>query len=442
MHESDDLQAGRMRLLLQQIKVLLLGKLVISLLKFLIGVLTARFLGAEGKGVYVAYTRVANLWSHMFCFSLGEGMISISGAEGYRRQDVLGLALIYALICATIASIFFLIAAPFAARNIPNMGVILESPLILIVAINSLIFSIFLTKFFQSLRLFSGYNYLSIISLFLQLAFVSFGLLNWGSEVEPILTLYASAVFLGALVSLGICLSIAGMPTLRAVKDIWKATKFSLKLHALELPSLLENQIDVLILLSLGGAAQVGVYSVGVSLTQMSFYLVNAMNSALFPSLASWGEEASARAQATVALCRLSVFVFVCYIVLAVLFGQFAIVLIFGSPFANAYFVMLALIPGILGEICYRYMITWHKGENAVDILAPLGISTLVLNVALIPLLYAPFGIVGVALASSLTYTIRAAVLIWLFRRKTGLGLWDIFVVQKRDFDILRRKAR
>ncbi len=430
-----------MGLLLRQIKVLLLGKLVISFLKFLIGVITARFLGVEGKGFYVAYTRLVNLWAHVFSFSLGEGMISLSGRKAYPRKDVLGLALIYSLICSTIACGLFAVAAPIAANYISNLAVILESTLILMIAIVSLIFMIFLTKFFQSLQLFSGYNYISIINIFLQLCFITFGVFHWGADFESILYLYTLALVLGALIALGICLSVSGLPTFGAISDIWKATNYSLKLHALELPSLLENQVDVLILLSLGGAAKVGVYSVGVALTQMSFYLVNAMNSALFPFLSSWGKESDARARATALLCRLSILFFICYIILAVLFGQFVINFIFGELFSNAYFVMLALTPGILGEICYRYMVTWHKGENEVNILAPIGICTLVLNILLIPILYTSFDIVGVALASSITYIIRSAILIYLFQRKTGFPLSDILIVKKHDFEFLSKRA-
>ena len=427
-----------MSVLIRQILALLLGKVAVSIIKFVTGVLTARYLGVEGKGIYATYTRIVNLWIFSFLFSIGEGLVYYKGKENASNNDILGLALFYALTISVLACIVFFSIFKIALVYFPNFDFFRQFRYHFLIAMSSAIISFLLLKFLQAAQKFWLYNFYSILNLTLQFISIAVGLIVFRFSVIQIVYIYTICLMLGALIGIGLCLIRFGIPTFNLVKKCVSNFIYSVKVHALELPALLENQADIIILAAIGGWTQVGIYTVGVSVSQIMYYIVNAINTALFPSLSSTSFSDFERAEVTAKLCRFSVIINLFYILVMLLFGENFISLIFGVNFLDAYYVIAALAPAVFFEIVYRFLLTWHKSVARVGIIAPLGVISLMANLVLIPILYYKIGVVGVALSSTLTYFLRSMMLCISFNICTGISVWKLIVFQKDDMRLLR----
>jgi O-antigen/teichoic acid export membrane protein len=180
-------------------------------------------------------------------------------------------------------------------------------------------------------------------------------------------------------------------------------------------------RLDVVVLQALAGADRVGHYAVAFGMTELLTYGGLAVGFALFPrTAASSAEDARGGAAATVAAVRTALaFALAVGLPLAVA-GPDLVRILFGPEFAPAGTPLRALIPG---AVALAVLLVLHNDLSARGrpwpVAAALGAVTaanLGLNLVLIP----PYGATGAAVASSVTYTLGAALLVALFLRATG----------------------
>lgn len=177
---------------------------------------------------------------------------------------------------------------------------------------------------------------------------------------------------------------------------------FGLRGHIGNLFQFFNYRLDLFIVNYFLGPASVGIYSVSVAVTELLWYLPNAVGFVIFPKAAATRPEEmnvfTPRVfRVTLGLTALGA------IALAVL-GRPFIQAIYSSVFISAYVPMLVLLPGVVllgGSKVLTNEIAGRGYPHYNSINAGLA---LVLTVALDLLLIPGYGIVGAALASSIAY--------------------------------------
>jgi O-antigen/teichoic acid export membrane protein len=198
---------------------------------------------------------------------------------------------------------------------------------------------------------------------------------------------------------------------------------------------LLVLRADVILLSRLAGIDSVGVYLLGVSLSELSWYLPYALYNILFPQIAVGGAQSgsfvaqTARRMLPLVLLTSS---------LTYVAARQLVVPIFGPRFADASLVCGLLIPGITaGALPYLWS-SFLAGIDRPWLSTFASSANLVTNVVACILLIPRFGIAGAALASSISYVVGSAIMVSVFSKAAGVTIRETLVPTMSDLGALR----
>lgn len=173
---------------------------------------------------------------------------------------------------------------------------------------------------------------------------------------------------------------------------------------------------------------EVGLYSIAVSLAEMMWLLPEAIVLVLFPTIAASAREKERESifRTINSICSTMVVMVVGALGL-VLFAKIALQLVYGVEYLPSYRPMLYLLPGIMLYPIFK-MVNVDLGARGFPeygtIVSFIGfILNTSANIALIP----RYGIIGSALAASLSYSCMSVVSLYFFTRVTKVTLTDFF---------------
>lgn len=183
--------------------------------------------------------------------------------------------------------------------------------------------------------------------------------------------------------------------------QVRSVTAFGLKGHVANLLQFLNYRLDMFIVSIFLGPAAVGIYGVAVSLAELLWFLPDAVGFAVFPRTAS-GNAAVRTVGWRYAVVTIAATAAGALLLAAV--APAAIVTIFSPAFMSAYPALLALLPGAVLMSGAKVLANDILGRgypqyNAITAGIALTV-TITLDVLLIP----SYGIVGAAVATSLAY--------------------------------------
>ena len=197
-------------------------------------------------------------------------------------------------------------------------------------------------------------------------------------------------------------------------------------------------RIDVLMLDSFHVLkADIGVYTLAVSLAEKVWLIPDAMKDMLVSKLAKGSSE-----EEVCRVTRISVALVIVLCLMLIAVGYPAIMLLYGLEYEKAYEVILHLLIGIVGMVFYKTVYSYNvtRGERTVNLvfLGIAALSNVLANWLLIPVC----GVVGAAIASSISYFICGIVFLVYFCRKTHSGLSKMTILRREDFDTLKNLVR
>ena len=258
----------------------------------------------------------------------------------------------------------------------------------------------------------------SIASSTVTLVGVSALFLTHHGGVGPVVALSAA----GTIVGIGVF--VWGLrrrlrPFAADISAVRTSREFSAKVYLSDLAGLLHNRQDVLLLGWLAGASAVGLYSVGTSFAELTWYIPSALSVAI---IAKGGRtsEASGVDYVTRSTRIAVIFMEDCSIVLGV-----------GS---------LALLPGVIFDGVTR--ILWNYQTTRGRLYWRQSIASTVLNLVAVLALVPFLGPVGAGLASTISYAAIGVFVIWRFCADTGVRVSDVLVPTREDARIVTRTVR
>jgi O-antigen/teichoic acid export membrane protein len=192
----------------------------------------------------------------------------------------------------------------------------------------------------------------------------------------------------------------------------------------------LQFRADAFIVNAIAGVRATGIYSVTSGLAETLWYVPNALGVVMFSRAVDPTADAG-RTAAT--LTRTTLALTVLLAVPAAAFGPRLVRFIYGSQFADAGVALRLIIPGVVAysvvAVLSRYLSGRGRPGTGTLILL-LGLAANVMaNLALVP----RFGILGAAVASSLSYGLTAFVMLAVFVRVSGRGVAETLIVRRSD---------
>jgi len=183
------------------------------------------------------------------------------------------------------------------------------------------------------------------------------------------------------------------------------------------------NRVDILLAGAFLGAEQAGVYVVVSQIAALISFGLLAVNTVAAPLYAS--VHVQGRIEELQRLVRLGTRAVVAF---SLLIGGALVVLgpwllgLYGEPFREAGYTPLVLLVvsqilnSAAGSVGYLMSMTGHERE-AAWVTSACGLLNVILGVSLIPVL----GLLGAALATTMTNLVWNAILVWRVRRKLGI---------------------
>jgi O-antigen/teichoic acid export membrane protein len=406
-------------------------------LGFVISFTLARVLGPSGRGVYsvatLTPTTIVNLGQlglpNAFSFFAGRGR---SGA----RLLVLGLLLSGGLSIVLIG--ITLLALPFLAET-----VLRAAPLdLLLLAVATIPFQLvaaFAGATLIGRQTMRNYNLIligqSVLMVVLIVALV--GIAGFGVAGAIVSTIVVAAATAVATV-LELRRSVAADPedaTRRGVR-VRELAAFGAKIYPASLAGFFGYRADIFMLSALlGDPAAIGLYTLGVSLAELTFFVPDAVSTVFFPRVAGMERESADEQVARVT--RFTVLITLIATVGLIPAAVVAVNVVL-PEFTDSLPAFLVLLPGIICLTVAKVLASYVGGLGIPLRVAAASGTALAVNIVANLLLIPPLGIMGAAVASTVSYTLNAAMLLTIASRLSRRGPFEFVVPTRAELQRLR----
>lgn len=196
---------------------------------------------------------------------------------------------------------------------------------------------------------------------------------------------------------------------------IGELTSFGARIYPASLAGFFGYRADIFILSAiLGDARAIGLYSLGVSLAELTFFVPDSVSTVFFPRVASLDRRSADRMTATVS--RFTVLITFLSI-LGLVPAAFASVYLILPDFVGSLLPFLILLPGILALTVAKVLSSYVSGLGIPLRVAVASGTSLLVNVVANLILIPVSGILGAALASLISYSVHAAMLLAIASR-------------------------
>ena len=394
-------------------------------------VLLARALGPHDRGVYGIFMLSASITqalmslglsvSAIYYLSKNEHSVARIVANGLQMTVLTGLITGALVLCA-----WPLVGDKFAANDVPYWAFAFVVPLF--VSYNMLI------AIFQGSSRFLSMNAVIIVHPLVQVLLLAAGVVIGEVDTTAAVLFWAGASFVSSIIGAVLLgrAALAPQELLRIdLPSLRQQAAFGMRGQAGNLMQLLNYRLDQYFVLLLVNAAGVGIYAVGVQLSQSIWFLANAVATVLIPRLAASDDEEAARM--TPLLCRNTLFVSALGALAIGVLAPWFVPLVFGGDYSDSVRPLLWLLPGTVAlsgsKILAGYI--FSQGKPGLNSLITIGslVVTVVASIALIP----PFGVAGAAVASTLSYAAHFGLALMAYRRLSGAPIIEAVFIRGED---------
>jgi len=405
---------------------------------FVINLLMARILGAGDSGSFYLYLNNLSLIVLVAGFSLESAMVYFSAAGKIAPHKMATLTVVWAFVVLGLS--YLLLFLFWGALYYDWQGILVLIYPFAFILINNII------GLFQGQHNFKTYNAILIVFNLLLIAYlleVSFMIGSAEGAKASILTVlskpdvvnfYFLSIALQAIVLLLIFWF--EMPVkkiqLPTAGELQALLKYASVACGANIVFFLVYRVDYwMIDYFLESKDNLGNYIQASKLVQLFIMIPVLAASVIFPSTVT---NERLRMQENLAkACRILFTGFLVLLIILVIIGKFLFPWLYGKSFDEMYTPFVAMIPGILAISLQSLIAAWFAGTNQVKYniygaLIALAVI-LLLDVLLIPY----YGIIGAAIASSVSYISYFLYQYFIFARQSKHSIKDFIVLNKGD---------
>jgi O-antigen/teichoic acid export membrane protein len=191
-------------------------------------------------------------------------------------------------------------------------------------------------------------------------------------------------------------------------------------------------RIDVYMVAYYLDPAQIAFYSLALHFTEMILEIPQAVGWVVYPRMASLQKEDVHRL--TAQACRRTMCLTGIGALAVVLAGPFIVPLWYGNAFAPASRPLVFATPGMVMMSVFAIVTRDFTSRNNQIVNIRAGMAALISNVLLNVFMIPAMGIVGAALATSISYSLAAFMVMVPYRRESGVAFSELLVPKAEDF--------
>jgi O-antigen/teichoic acid export membrane protein len=402
-----------------------------TLLRFVIGVLVARELGPEGKGLFATVLVVPNLLISFAELGVRRSSIQHIGEKKIPENEIISSLLFFFLLASFAGMLISGIV--FASMN--NQEISLEIIILVLLGIPVQLFNKFVNGVFIGQQRFRIFNLCRGLPVVLYLAalllFVSGLRMAISGALAAILvsnffTSWVALYFLRKRNTSRPKVNVQILKSLISLGIVYALAMFLMKLNF---------RIDILILQYLSDFKEVGIYNQGVTVAE-GWQAPFTLGAVVLSQTANANNKTELN-QNIGQLFRLT-FIMVLLASAAVwLFSPWFVPFVYGKAFTASVAVVQGIIPAIVLIIMARMLASHIAGLRKTHLVIWVYLPALLINIGLNFILIPMKGAMGAVIASNISYSLSAIGIIWVYCRVSGQNLAGLIRYRKADFDFI-----
>lgn len=402
-----------------------LGEILLFSFSFLLGVITARFLGPAGKGGFWIVYNLAGFLTLIFSMRFRQSITYHLS----RNRDQLGEIVRYGLLVGLFTVIGVSIVASvfeLALQRTLLKGIGTSWTTIALICLSYYLWSLIVAVLeglmqFKTKAIFMGSSYL------VKCLLASLGLIYMSLTLSDLILLMGSVETIVYFAVVVVMLVKAGRVKMR-LRTFRRMFKYSARSFPGAVSDFYTLRVDAFLLNYFAGAADVGIYSVAVSLAAMLLYVPAAVKSVLMPYIARLSDR-----EMTERLSRLLLFAMGSMAVVLTPIVWFGVIPLYGDQFSFSRTLFLILLPGSMSWGLFLLLASDMEGRGlpwrVSKISMMTALSTVVLSVVMIPM----WGATGAAVVSSVTQGIAMILAFRVYKRMVGITFAELVVLRMED---------
>lgn len=418
-----------------------LTKIILFIISIASSVIVVRLIGAEGKGIVSVFQTFFNTILTITYLSVGTGLVYY-GLREKRLSSYYDAGITFTLLLSSLLLIIGLLSKDLIQElyfnNIPDAYIYLGLGLFYL---NSIY--LMTDSYSRASKRPLVYN----ISHFIENVIYVFIVIIywfWVQNVSALDIIIAHALGrLGAVVYTYIALKILPVIRLKNFQTIKKMIKFGVKEHIGVISQNLNLRFDILIMGVLLAKEEIGYYSIAVMIAQLVWYIPESVSVFLYPKIASQ-TNISESANVTAIVNRVTIFIALIVGILIYISGSFFIPFMYGADFKAALLPMNILLIGTVGLSAQKIMTKFFSGIGKPLITSYTAIIGLIINIPMLYVFIPKFGIVGAAIATTVTYSFMGIISIFFFYKinDSKFTFTQLIIFNKNDIYMIINQIR
>ncbi|MCK5305927.1 MAG: flippase [Candidatus Omnitrophica bacterium] len=405
------------------------SSIIIFIFNLAIGIMIAKTLGPEGRGVYFLVFMIAATSFSVVNSSLSSAAVYYIGTKKYSLSDIITnctvLSLFLGVIGIGLVCVFFKFISIHFLKDV--------NPLHLKVALLFIPLSLLSTSFasiFMGMDDIPKYNLIMIVRAGLSAFFIT--IVCFFSR-DILLFIMANLLALGitclfAAILLSRYFKRRVYLNFRLIKDV---LIFGWKGHFGQTLFSIVNRLDSYLIKFFLGSAFLGFYSVSLAVEGL-WSISTSMGIALFPKVSSsLLEDKNGQ---TMAVTRHGFFLTCLFCLMFFIFSRPFVKILYGDVFLPAVAPLCLLLPGVAFLSITKTLKPYLSGIGKPQIATYSSMVTILVCVFLNLLFIPRLGIKGAALATTCSYLTYTAIILAAFLKISGCRLVDTIFIKKRDF--------
>lgn len=396
----------------------LLGRGGVLLSQMLMIILTGRFMGPSGRGLYA----LAGLSIGLCQVPFGSVWVANAVELARRRataRELSGVSVVVALVAGVLTAAVACTISPLLGDRwwvlaLPS----LVTPFVLLRAYQE--------GLFQALGHVRAVNFLRVGRSFLAVLFIIPPILADASTRMTIVVWELSFVVL-AVTAFFRLRAFVGSPVFPRDRAVYqRVTRYGLTISGFRIVEVLNERNGLIFLAAFSTDATVGVFSIAVAATEVLLLSTDALQLSTFKRIGSDSREASAAL--SVRTTRHCILLAAGGAVVVIPIAYFAIPWVLGSGYDEVPLLLLLLLPNVLCQAAMRplysfFQVQAEKPASMFRVVAAALLANVVMNLALVP----QWGARGAAVAASLAGIVAAGVAYRSFKAETHVRLAELW---------------
>lgn len=408
----------------------IVSNFIIQIVKIIIGFITsiliARGLGAYGKG-YIAYILL------IFGLLGGYGHLGINNATTYfQKRSKYNEKIIYNTNMTYLLIIWIIIAIIITMLKLFNVFLVDYNMFFIVFGLIFVLLTFIMTCtnafYIGNEKIYEANKYILVSSIIYSLIIV----LLYIIKSLDIYSFFALQIFVPLFNSV-MLIKKSNLEFKFSIK--WKLLKEEFKygiiIYFSALFIFLNYRIDQIMIKSMLGNIDLGIYSIGVTLAELLFLVPDSVTTALVGRLYNV-DNTSDKRKITATTTKYTFYTSLILCIIGILMTPL-IPVVYGGQYYKSMYVTIILFVGIIfasiGRVSYSYFFT--EGRPKVHLV--ITFITLIINIMFNFMLIPKIGINGSATASTISYTLYGGIYITYFVKNEGFKLKDFFIINEDD---------